>query len=171
MYLLRSVLENVKTILPFMELLRVMILKMIFVFEGRKPYKSFDRSTVHPLLNMYLEPIYFSTLYFVDLYCGYGMVFRSSSRPEMVCDSSCSPYITWAHTVPTEVSTRNCQPLINSVGEYAFDQVVSSAAKFLLTRIVGRAVNYALITLLLTYLALLLLRNMSIILSINAYKC
>ena len=42
---------NFKTVLHFMELFRVMIPKMIFVFEGRKPYKSFDSSTVHPLLN------------------------------------------------------------------------------------------------------------------------
>jgi len=59
---------NFKTILHFIQLFRVMILKMIFVFEGRKPYKSFDGSTVHLLLNTYLESIYFSTLSLLRLY-------------------------------------------------------------------------------------------------------
>jgi len=83
---------NFKTILHFVDLFRVMILKMIFVFEGRKLHKSLDSSTVHLLLNTYFESIYFSTLALLHLYCGYGMLFRSSSRPELLCDSSCSPY-------------------------------------------------------------------------------
>lgn len=77
-----------------LELSRVIFLKMIFVFEGRKPYKSLDSSTVHPLLNTYLDSNYFSTLSLLHLYCGCGLLFRSSLRPDLVCDSSCSPYVT-----------------------------------------------------------------------------
>jgi hypothetical protein len=60
---------NFKTI-HFMELFRVMILKMIFVFEGRKSCKPLDSATFHPSLNTYLESIYFSTLSLLHLYCG-----------------------------------------------------------------------------------------------------
>jgi hypothetical protein len=157
-------------ILHFMELFRLMILKTTFVFEGRKPYSLLDSLTVYPLWDTRAQ-LFFHVV---------SLAFESGKRhaiPFVLKAWAGLRFVVfslrnWAHTMATEISTWNGQALIHFFGRSMIMQLVNwylRAAKLLLTRIVGRAVNYDLITLLFTYMALVLLRNMSIILL--AYAC